>query len=79
MHGDLKDQFKVFDALDFQEISPWQEYCLKLKHEHAWRYDYPNDDIFAPFLLKRLSEKASDEMILICDVGQHRRSVRSSR
>lgn len=71
MHGDLRTQFKVFDSLDFQEIKDWQLNCKALKKKHAWRYDYPNSDIYAPLLLKRLSEKASDEMILSCDVGQH--------
>lgn len=71
MHGDLRKQFSVFAQLEEQDISEWQAYCTNLKQQHAWRYDYPNADIYAPLLLKRLSEKASDEVILSCDVGQH--------
>ena len=37
---------------------------------HAARYDAPGDGVFAPAMLKRLSELAPDA-IVSCDVGQH--------
>src|SRR3546814_16979741 len=40
------------------------------KHRHAARYDAPGADVYAPALLKRLSELAPDA-IVCCDVGQH--------
>ncbi|NNC96810.1 MAG: acetolactate synthase 2 catalytic subunit [Gammaproteobacteria bacterium] len=71
LHGDLNDQLSVLDELEHQAIAAWQRECKKLIQEFSWRYDYPNADIYAPLLLKRLSEKASDDLIISCDVGQH--------
>ena len=52
-------------------IGEWRRHCLRLKTEHAWRYDAPGDGIYAPDLLRRLSHAADGEMTLTCDVGQH--------
>lgn len=71
LHGDLKDQLAIFNKVKPSSIQDWQANCVQLKQKHAWRYDYPNEDIFAPLLLKRLTEKASDDTIVTCDVGQH--------
>ena len=37
----------------------------------APRYDAPGAGIYAPALLKQLSEAAGDKAIFTCDVGQH--------
>ncbi len=52
-------------------IAPWRERCMADKAAHAWRYDAPGTGIYAPALLKSLSEKAGDGFIAACDVGQH--------
>jgi acetolactate synthase-1/2/3 large subunit len=39
--------------------------------QHAPRYDAPGRGVFAPALLKALSEQAGDDFIATCDVGQH--------
>ncbi|NBD95025.1 MAG: acetolactate synthase 2 catalytic subunit [Gammaproteobacteria bacterium] len=52
-------------------IRPWLERCRELCRKHAWDYNAPGDRIYAPLLLKRMSEMAEDRMIISCDVGQH--------
>ncbi len=52
-------------------IAPWRRHCLRLKAEHAHRYDAPGEGIYAPELLRRLSVAAEGEATLTCDVGQH--------
>ncbi|OBP13780.1 acetolactate synthase 2 catalytic subunit [Rheinheimera sp. SA_1] len=49
----------------------WQQYCLNLKLQHGWRYDHPGERIYAPLLLKQLSERMPDNSVVSCDVGQH--------
>jgi len=48
----------------------WRQRCAMLREKHAARYDAPGTDIYAPALLKRLSELSPDAVIA-CDVGQH--------
>jgi acetolactate synthase-1/2/3 large subunit len=51
--------------------SPWREQCIQWKKEFDWRYDAPGDGVFAPLLLKELSEMGGPDMVVACDVGQH--------
>ncbi len=48
----------------------WRMRCAKNRERHAARYDAPGQDIYAPALLKRVSELVPDAVIA-CDVGQH--------
>ncbi|MBF6024195.1 acetolactate synthase 2 catalytic subunit [Lysobacter niastensis] len=48
----------------------WRAACQQRAREHAARYDAPGDSVYAPALLKRLSELAP-EAVVACDVGQH--------
>lgn len=48
----------------------WRDTCLQRKREGAARYDAPGETVYAPALLKRLSELVP-EAIVACDVGQH--------
>ncbi|HKX99778.1 MAG TPA: acetolactate synthase 2 catalytic subunit [Steroidobacteraceae bacterium] len=52
-------------------IVGWRRHCLRLKAQHAFRYDAPGDGIYAPELLRRLSVASDGEATLTCDVGQH--------
>jgi acetolactate synthase-1/2/3 large subunit len=52
-------------------IGAWRRHCLRLKAEHAHRYDAPGEGIYAPELLRRLSVAAEGEATFTCDVGQH--------
>lgn len=48
----------------------WRAACLQRARDHAARYDAPGESVYAPALLKRLSELAPDAVVS-CDVGQH--------
>ncbi|WP_407354010.1 acetolactate synthase 2 catalytic subunit [Luteimonas sp. R10] len=48
----------------------WLELCTDRRQRFAARYDAPGAGVYAPALLKRLSELAPDA-IVSCDVGQH--------
>jgi acetolactate synthase-1/2/3 large subunit len=49
----------------------WASQCQAQKKLWAARYDAPGAGIYAPALLKELSEAAGDKAIFTCDVGQH--------
>lgn len=49
----------------------WRKRCRMLGEKHGFRYDAPGTDIYAPALLKRMTELAPDDAIVACDVGQH--------
>lgn len=48
----------------------WRATCQQRARDHAARYDAPGERVYAPALLKRLSELAPDAVVS-CDVGQH--------
>ena len=52
-------------------ISDWQQHCREMKTRYAERYDAPGDGVFAPALLKQLSEAGGNRLIVASDVGQH--------
>ncbi|PHM62267.1 acetolactate synthase 2 catalytic subunit [Xenorhabdus ishibashii] len=52
-------------------IQLWQQEIKQLKNEYAWRYDYQGESIYAPLLLKQVSELASSSTVITTDVGQH--------
>ncbi|HHW4678844.1 MAG TPA: acetolactate synthase 2 catalytic subunit [Xylella sp.] len=49
----------------------WHTHCISNRERFGVRYDAPGNDIYAPALLKRLSELAPPDTIVTCDVGQH--------
>ena len=49
----------------------WISHTRRMKEEFAFAYDAPGDGIYAPKLLKDLSEAAGERFIAACDVGQH--------
>ena len=52
-------------------IDPWMIRCQSRAQRTAARYDAPGEGVYAPALLKALSERAGDEFVAACDVGQH--------
>jgi len=52
-------------------IDPWMIRCQSRAQNTAARYDAPGEGVYAPALLKALSERAGDEFVAACDVGQH--------
>ncbi len=53
------------------DISPWVHHCESLRSAFKWRYDHPGDLIYAPLLLKQLSDMMPDSSMISTDVGQH--------
>jgi len=74
MLGDLKALLPALtvntDSAAWQ-ASEWQAHCANLKQQYGWRYDHPGERIYAPLLLKQLSEQLPDNAVVSCDVGQH--------
>ena len=60
-------------AIDFQkgDIDAWTRSTAANRTEHAPRYDAPGNGIYAPAMLKTLSERVGDNFVAACDVGQH--------
>lgn len=65
---DVAPQSPESDAAVAQQH--WRRRCQGNRERFVARYDAPGSDIYAPALLKRLSELAPDA-IVTCDVGQH--------
>ncbi len=70
MPGDI---VRGLDALTAApaDIAAWQAKCAANAARWAPSYDAPGNGIYAPALLKQLSEAAGDDLIVTCDVGQH--------
>ena len=68
--GDLKGSLAVTDPGPLA-IDPWIMRCMARAQRHAARYDAPGEGVYAPALLKELSEQAGDDFVAACDVGQH--------
>ncbi len=67
--GDLRTvlpQLTVRPAID-----PWRQHVRELAADHGWRYDHPGDGIYAPALLKELSDRLPRRSVVTTDVGQH--------
>jgi acetolactate synthase-1/2/3 large subunit len=73
--GDLTTNLRALERAFAREsavaIDDWQSRCEAWRRQYAWRYDAPGESIYAPALLKTLSERAGDKLLLSCDVGQH--------
>ncbi|MDV5171834.1 acetolactate synthase 2 catalytic subunit [Photobacterium rosenbergii] len=54
-----------------QDISDWVDYTSSLRQQNKWRYDHPGDLIYAPLLMKQLSDMMPDSSMVSTDVGQH--------
>lgn len=68
--GNLKSSLAAIDV-EPCDISAWRTACSAACAAHAPRYDAPGNGIYAPALLKDLSERVGDRFVAACDVGQH--------
>jgi acetolactate synthase-1/2/3 large subunit len=67
--GDLKENLPLLTmSLNIEE---WQAQIQKMKEDYAWRYDYPGEGIFAPAVLKEVSDLMPENTCVTTDVGQH--------
>ncbi|HEX8667763.1 MAG TPA: thiamine pyrophosphate-dependent enzyme, partial [Allosphingosinicella sp.] len=70
--GIAGDISAILDRLTARpDTAAWTGQCLAQKALWAASYDAPGSGIYAPALLKQLSEDAPDNTIFTCDVGQH--------
>lgn len=53
------------------DINTWRQHTADMRAEHAWRYDHPGEAIYAPLLLKQLSDRKPANSVVTTDVGQH--------
>ena len=67
--GDLKINLPALAVpLD---ITDWQQICQQMKTDYAWDYNHPGDTIFAPAVLKEVSDQMPENTCVTSDVGQH--------
>ncbi len=70
LYGDLHETLCALSAAR-SHCAEWQRRCMQMKASSAPRYDAPGKGVYAPALLKRMSEIAPPDTIVACDVGQH--------
>jgi len=69
LQGDMN---QVLPALSMpMHIDGWRKEVSAMKSEFDWRYDHPGEAIYAPLLLKQLSDRKADSAVVTTDVGQH--------
>lgn len=69
LSGNLNDLLlKLIQPLS---ITEWRMEVQSLKLKYKWSYQVFNDQIYAPFLLKEISDKVPDDTVVTTDVGQH--------
>lgn len=68
--GNLKASLATID-FEKGEIDAWTRSTAETREKHAPRYDAPGNGIYAPAMLKTLSERVGDDFVVACDVGQH--------
>ncbi len=68
--GDLTTILDAFTASP-ADAQAWRDQCAAQKTLWANKYDAPGNGVYAPAMLKSLSERAGDKAIFTCDVGQH--------
>ncbi|WP_440054428.1 acetolactate synthase 2 catalytic subunit [Pseudoalteromonas sp. T1lg65] len=67
--ADLKSSLVALQGV--KTDATWLDHILTLKTQHAWRYDYPGEKVYAPYLLNKLSQELPKSAVVCCDVGQH--------
>lgn len=67
--GDMQQILPAISAAT--DCADWLSHCAQLKQQYGWRYDHPGERIYAPLMLKQLSERMPDNSVVACDVGQH--------
>jgi acetolactate synthase-1/2/3 large subunit len=67
--GDLKGNLPLLTTA--LNITPWQQRLHQMQTEFAWRYDHPGDNIYAPAVLKTVSNLMPSNTCVTTDVGQH--------
>lgn len=69
LRGDLNQMLPYLQQP--MEISALRGKVAEMKAEYAARYDHPGQPIYAPLLLKQLSDRKPESAVVTTDVGQH--------
>ncbi len=70
--GIAGDIARILDQLTaVPDAAAWREECVASAERWAPGYDAPGSGIYAPAMLKALTERAGHDLIVTCDVGQH--------
>ncbi len=70
--GEIPNKLTYFCThLPELSIKHWQTRCIDNSRKFAWKYDSPYNGIYAPELIRKLSEATQKDTIISCDVGQH--------
>ena len=69
VHGDAK--LLLPQLVRPLNIASWQAKVRVLKREYGWNYHHIGETIYAPALLKQISERMHVDTIVTKDVGQH--------
>jgi acetolactate synthase-1/2/3 large subunit len=67
--ADLKTSLPALGC--FVTPKAWCDVNKEMMVKHAWRYDYPGEKVYAPYLLSQLSVRMPKTGVVCCDVGQH--------
>jgi acetolactate synthase-1/2/3 large subunit len=67
--GDLKENLPLL--IMPLSIEEWQKQVQQMKADCVWRYDHPGESIFAPAVLKEVSDLMPENTCVTTDVGQH--------
>ena len=69
LRGDLNQMLPQLQQS--MAIAEWRNKVTAMKAEYTARYDHPGQPIYAPLLLKQLSERKPENAVVTTDVGQH--------
>src|SRR5690606_19866274 len=53
------------------DIDKWRAHVRGVRADLGWCYDHPGEGIYAPALLKELSDCKAPRTVITTDVGQH--------
>ncbi|GAB2949618.1 acetolactate synthase 2 catalytic subunit [Hafnia psychrotolerans] len=69
LQGDLKT---LLPALKQPlSLNAWRDHVMTLKAQCEWCYEHRGEAIYAPLLLKQISDRKAADTVITTDVGQH--------
>ncbi|KFZ28220.1 acetolactate synthase catalytic subunit [Pseudidiomarina atlantica] len=69
IHGNVRDILPTLQVTTHCEA--WRQRCRALDAACPWRYDAPPPGVYAPKLLRSISEQMPADTVVCPDVGQH--------
>lgn len=69
VHGNVRDILPTLQMAT--QCDAWRARCRALDAAYPWQYDAPQAGIYAPLLLKTISDRMPSNSVVCPDVGQH--------